>query len=57
MLRLSNQDARNLWLFSNGLASAPTGPLDVMELIRSLGFLQIDTVRNVTRAHHHILWS
>ncbi len=28
-----------------------------MALIRSLGFVQIDTIRNVTRAHHHILWS
>ena len=26
-------------------------------MIRSLGFVQIDTIRNVTRAHHHILWS
>jgi len=57
MLRLSNSQARSLWLFTNGLSLAPTGPLDVMELIRALGFLQIDTVRNVTRAHHHILWS
>jgi uncharacterized protein YcaQ len=31
--------------------------LDVLQTIRELGFLQIDTVRNVTRAHHHILWS
>jgi len=57
MLRLSNRDARSLWLATNGLSFAPTGSLDVMEIIRSLGFLQIDTVRNVTRAHHHILWS
>ncbi|MCF6327186.1 MAG: winged helix DNA-binding domain-containing protein [Devosiaceae bacterium] len=57
MLRLNNREARSLWLFTNGLASVPTGPLDVMEVIRGLGFLQIDTVRNVTRAHHHILWS
>ncbi|WP_367117616.1 winged helix-turn-helix domain-containing protein [uncultured Roseovarius sp.] len=26
-------------------------------MIQDLGFVQIDTVRNVTRAHHHILWS
>ncbi len=31
--------------------------VDVMQMIRGLGFLQIDTVRNITRAHHHILWS
>ena len=28
-----------------------------MGLIKALGFVQIDTIRNVTRAHHHILWS
>ncbi len=57
MLRLDNRQARALWLSSTGLATVPTGLPDVIELIRALGFLQIDTVRNVTRAHHHILWS
>ncbi len=57
LIRLSNRDARRLWLHSHGLCSPPTGPLDVMEIIRQLGFVQIDTIRNVTRAHHHILWS
>jgi uncharacterized protein YcaQ len=28
-----------------------------MAMVRDLGFVQIDTIRNVTRAHHHILWS
>ncbi|MGC6452553.1 MAG: winged helix-turn-helix domain-containing protein [Candidatus Puniceispirillaceae bacterium] len=35
----------------------PSGPVDVMAIIRRLGFLQIDTVRNVVRAQDHILWS
>lgn len=56
-LRIPNRDARRLWLWTNGLAGAPEGPVDVMGTIRRLGFVQIDTVRNVTRAHHHILWS
>ena len=56
-LKISNRDARRLWLWTNGLSSAPVGPLDVMQIIRRLGFVQIDTIRNVTRAHHHILWS
>lgn len=57
MLRINNQDARRLWLSVNGLAGPPTGAFDVMEIIKNLGFVQIDTIRNVTRAHHHILWS
>lgn len=28
-----------------------------MATVKSLGFVQLDTVQNVTRAHHHILWS
>ncbi|SIO23107.1 hypothetical protein SAMN02745824_3452 [Parasphingorhabdus marina DSM 22363] len=56
-LRIRNRDARQLWLNSQGLATAPTGPLDLQAIIRKLGFVQLDTIRNVTRAHHHILWS
>ena len=56
-LRIANRDARRLWLWTNGLSETPVGPVDVMKIIRSLGFVQIDTIRNVTRAHHHILWS
>jgi uncharacterized protein len=56
-LRISNRDARRVWLWTNGLAETPTGKLDVMGMLHALGFVQIDTIRNVTRAHHHILWS
>ena len=56
-LRISNRQARRIWLAANGLFGAGGGPVDVLGTIRELGFLQIDTVRNVTRAHHHILWS
>ena len=56
-LRISNRDARRLWLWTNGLSATPTGPVDVLAMIRQLGFVQIDTIRNVTRAHHHILWT
>ena len=56
-IRLNNRQARQLWLHSHGLGNAPTGPLDVLGIIRDLGFVQLDTIRNVTRAHHHILWS
>lgn len=56
-LKISNRDARRLWLWTNGLAQMPVGPLDVMAIIRQLGFVQIDTIRNVTRAHNHIIWT
>ena len=60
-LAISNRQARRLWLAANHLATPPTGlttgPADLPGLIRGLGFLQIDTVRNIVRAHDHILWS
>jgi len=56
-LVISNRQARHLWLWTNGLSNTPVGPVDVMAMIRHLGFVQIDTIRNVTRAHHHILWT
>lgn len=56
-LRISNRDARWLWLTTQGLATAPTGPLNLRQIIKNLGFVQLDTIRNVTRAHHHILWN
>ncbi|WP_371228458.1 winged helix-turn-helix domain-containing protein [Roseovarius sp. 2305UL8-3] len=56
-LSITNRDARRLWLSSTGLSPTPVGRLDVMALIRQIGFLQIDTIRNVTRAHNHILWT
>ncbi len=60
-MEIPNKKARALWLASNGLGAAPTGrisrPSDLMGIIRSLGFVQLDTIQNVTRAHHHILWS
>lgn len=56
-LRIPNREARQLWLASQGLGAAPTGPLDVLGIIRQLGFVQLDTIQVVSRAHHHILWS
>ncbi len=56
-LRIDNRTARRLWLTSQGLGQTPTGPLDLLDLIRQLGFVQLDTIQVVSRAHHHILWS
>jgi len=57
VLKISNRAARRLWIDAQGLSRAPTGPLDVLDIIKTLGFVQLDTIRTVSRAHHHILWS
>ena len=56
-LFIPNRMARRLWLAQNGLTGRRDGAFDPMEIIHKLGFIQIDTIRNVTRAHNHILWS
>ena len=56
-LRIKNRDARRLFLDAQGLCSHLTGSLDLGQIIRDLGFVQLDTIQIVSRAHHHILWS
>ncbi|OIP87142.1 MAG: hypothetical protein AUK37_01880, partial [Rhodobacterales bacterium CG2_30_65_12] len=53
-LTLSNPDARRLWLTQTLIGTDLRDPL---QIIRALGFLQIDTIRNVARAQDHILWT
>ncbi|MEL6476372.1 MAG: crosslink repair DNA glycosylase YcaQ family protein [Pseudomonadota bacterium] len=52
MPRLSNPDARRLFLARHGLCG---GPSDTMALIDQLGFVQVDSINMVERAHHMIL--
>lgn len=56
-LKISNEQIRLLWLSSTGLVSKPEKSFDLLQIIKDLGFVQLDTIQNVTRAHHHILWS
>lgn len=56
-VHLSNSAARRLWLERHGLFGTPTGPLDVPTIGDALGFVQLDSIRHVERAHDHILWS
>ncbi|MBE1297931.1 MAG: winged helix-turn-helix domain-containing protein [Rhodobacteraceae bacterium] len=58
--RLGNRAARRLFLDRHGLLEAPSGPAkgaDLLELIRRLGFVQLDSINTVARAHDVILYS
>ena len=65
MLRITNRDLRRALLSLNELAPAPEHsppraqlPADpICETVRRLGFVQIDPVSAVERAHHHILFT
>ena len=57
---LDNLAARRLFLDRHALIEPPTGPAkggDLLALIRRLGFVQVDSINTVERAHHMILWS
>lgn len=58
--QLDNRTARRLFLDRHGLAEPPTGPgkgEDLLGLIRRLGFVQIDSINTVARAHDMILYA
>jgi hypothetical protein len=58
--RLGNRDARRLFLERHALAEQPTGPSrgsDLLELVERLGFVQVDSINTVERAHHMILFA
>lgn len=56
MQRLDNRAARRLFLHRHALSDPPAGE-DLLALVRRLGFVQVDSINTVERAHHMILWS
>ncbi|AXS41152.1 crosslink repair DNA glycosylase YcaQ family protein [Breoghania sp. L-A4] len=59
-LRISNADARRLFLHGQRLSRDPRARLDaagLQALIEDLGFVQLDSINTVERAHHQILFS
>ncbi|MCG7498079.1 winged helix DNA-binding domain-containing protein [Vibrio sp. Of7-15] len=60
MESLSLSQARKLALLSQGLLGKPSEGCAYsksLEVIERLGYVQIDTIAVVQRAHHHTLWS
>lgn len=57
---LRNEDARRLFLANQRLCGNPRARLDadaLQALIEDLGFVQLDSINTVERAHHQILFS
>lgn len=57
---LDNQQTRRLWLHLQGLLTPPHSEQStqtVLDTVRQLGMVQLDSIDNIARAHHHILWS
>lgn len=58
-MRLSLQEARRLAVNSQGLSvkrDLPAGKEGAAALVERLGYVQIDTIAVVERAHHHTMW-
>jgi hypothetical protein len=59
-IHLSNVEARRLLLYLHGLSFPPHRKLTsqrLLELIEHLGFVQVDSINTVARAHHMILFT
>ncbi len=57
---LPNAAARRLFLHLHALAEPPSGPArgaDLAALIARIGFVQVDSINTVERAHHMILFA
>jgi len=57
---ISSTEARRLVLTAQGLLGGPVfgeGKAGALAAIEHLGYIQIDTISVVERAHHHALWS
>ncbi|MEO6130449.1 MAG: crosslink repair DNA glycosylase YcaQ family protein [Saprospiraceae bacterium] len=57
---ISNSQARRIILHAQGLTRpAPfgSGPVSIIKAINQLGYLQLDTISVIERAHHHILFT
>ncbi|MEP4766802.1 MAG: crosslink repair DNA glycosylase YcaQ family protein [Roseibium sp.] len=55
---LSNTEARRLFLHKHGLGTSPKGSgkgADLADVIDTIGFVQVDSINTVARAHHMIL--
>ena len=54
---LTNVQARRLFVHHHALAEPPTGPASgqaLAALVDRLGFVQVDSINTVERAHHMI---
>jgi uncharacterized protein YcaQ len=59
-MAISNKEARHLLLYVYGLSLTPPKPLTppaLLQLIEHIGFVQVDSINTVERAHHMILFA
>jgi uncharacterized protein YcaQ len=55
-MKLTKAQARALSVYASGLARAKPFT-DLVSCVEHIGYVQIDTISVIERAHHHILWT
>ncbi len=59
-MKISLQAARRMAVNAqllDGRAKFPKGKNGIAQIIDTLGYVQVDTISVIERAHHHTLWS
>ena len=59
-ITISAEKARRVAVYAQGLGKTfpfGKGKNGVLNTIRTLGYIQIDTISVIERAHHHVLWT
>ncbi|MBI2504294.1 MAG: YcaQ family DNA glycosylase [Candidatus Latescibacteria bacterium] len=59
-MKVSLAEARRLLLAAQGLESnwkLPPGTEGAAQVVERLGYVQIDTIAVIERAHHHVIWT
>lgn len=60
VIQVTNKAARRIFLAKQGLSAPPSralGKQDLLQLIHDIGFVQVDSIATVERAHNQILFS
>ena len=60
VIQISNKMARRIFLAKQGLSAQPSrslGKADLLRLVEDIGFVQVDSISTVERAHNQILFS
>ena len=60
IVHVNKPSARRLWLYAQRLDTRTPfgeGPGATAAAVLHLGYVQIDTINVIERAHHHILWT
>ncbi len=60
VIQVSNKAARRIFLDKQGLSAPPSRALskaDLLQLVHDLGFVQVDSISTVERAHNQIIFS